>query len=117
MTTLQKMPRKTLSLHLKDKNAIYASYRPFLEHGGLFIPTFDEFKLGDEVTVMLTLMDEPEKAPVTGRIVWITPRGAVGNRTPGVGLQFGEQDGIKLRNKLEAIMASILNRDKPTHTL
>lgn len=117
MTIPQQMPRKMLSLHLKDKHALYASYMPFLENGGLFIPTLDEYSLGDEISVMLTLLDEMEKVTLTGKIVWVTPRGAVSNRTPGIGVQFGDQDGGRLRNRIEAIMAGILNRDKPTHTL
>lgn len=118
MTTQQNAPRKRmLSLQLKDKNALYAAFMPFLENGGLFIPTYEEYKLGDDVFLLLTLMDEPEKIPVAGSIVWVTPRGAAGNRTPGIGVQFNGQDGGKLRNKIENIMAGSLHREKPTHTI
>lgn len=109
--------KRMLSVHLKDKNALYAAYMPFLENGGLFIPSLDNYRLGEEVFVLLTLLDEPEKMPVAGRIVWITPKEAVGNRTPGIGIQFNGQDGGRLRDRIETLMAGALNRDKPTHTL
>ncbi|MBT8122206.1 MAG: PilZ domain-containing protein, partial [Gammaproteobacteria bacterium] len=61
-----------LSLTIKDKSALYAAYMPFIKGGGLFIPTKKEYELGDEVFMLLTLMDDTEKIPVAGKIVWIT---------------------------------------------
>ena len=81
-----------LSLAIKDKGSLYAAYMPFVKNGGLFVPTNKDYHLGDEVFMLLTLMEEPDKIPVAGRIVWITPRGAQGNRAAGIGVQFSEQD-------------------------
>ena len=64
-----------LSLTIKDKAVLYAAYMPFVQNGGLFIPTNKQYKLGEEVFLLLNLMDEPEKIPVAGKIVWITPKG------------------------------------------
>lgn len=61
-----------LSLTIKDKSVLYAAYMPFIRNGGLFIPTNKTYKLGDEVFMLLNLMDEPEKIPVAGKVVWIT---------------------------------------------
>ena len=72
-----------LSLTIRDKSALYASYMPFIKNGGLFIPTAKAYKLGDEVFMLLTLTDSKEKLPVAGRVVWITPKGAQGNKTAG----------------------------------
>ena len=65
-----------LSLNIKDKAVLYAAYMPFIKEGGLFIPTGKQYELGDEVFMLLSLMDEKEKIPVAGKIVWITPKGA-----------------------------------------
>ena len=81
-----------LSLTIKDKAVLYAAYMPFVKNGGLFIPTNKTYSLGDEVFMLLNLMDEPEKIPVAGKVVWVTPKGAQGNRAAGVGVQFNEQD-------------------------
>ena len=56
-----------LSLTIKDKSALYAAYMPFISGGGLFIPTKKDYKLGDEVFMLLTLMDETEKIPVASQ--------------------------------------------------
>jgi type IV pilus assembly protein PilZ len=106
-----------LSLTIKDKSALYAAYMPFINGGGLFIPTKKDYKLGDEVFMLLTLMDEPEKIPVAGRIVWITPVGAQGNRAAGIGVQFSDQDEGAARNKIETYLAGALEADRPTHTM
>lgn len=106
-----------LSLTIKDKSALYAAYMPFINGGGLFIPTKKNYKLGDEVFMLLTLMDEPEKIPVAGKIVWITPIGAQGNRAAGIGVQFSDQDEGAARNKIETYLAGALEADRPTHTM
>jgi type IV pilus assembly protein PilZ len=105
-----------LSLTIKDKNVLYAAYMPFVKNGGMFIPTNKSYKLGDEVFMLLSLMDEPEKIPVAGKVVWVTPRGAQGNRAAGIGVQFSDQDNTAI-NKIETYLAGMLGSDKPTHTM
>ncbi|PLY15929.1 MAG: pilus assembly protein PilZ [Sedimenticola sp.] len=106
-----------LSLTIKDKNALYAAYMQFVKNGGLFIPTTKKYKLGDEVFMLLTLMEETERIPVAGKVIWITPIGAEGNRAAGIGVQFSDQDGGLARNKIETYLAGALKADRPTHTM
>ena len=105
-----------MSLTIKDKAVLYAAYMPFLKNGGLFIPTNKPYKLGDEVFMLLSLMDEPEKIPVAGKVVWVTPRRAQGNRAAGIGVQFNGQDDTASR-KIETYLAGALESERPTHTL
>lgn len=106
-----------LSLTIKDKSALYAAYMPFVKNGGLFIPTTKPYQLGDEVFMLLTLMDDKEKMPIAGRIVWVTPKGAQGNRTSGIGVQFSELDKGQTRNKIENQLAAALKSERQTHTM
>ncbi|MEL0169563.1 MAG: PilZ domain-containing protein [Pseudomonadaceae bacterium] len=105
-----------LSLTIKDKSVLYAAYMPFVKHGGLFIPTNKSYRLGDEVFMLLNLMDEPEKIPVAGKVIWVTPKGAQGNRAAGIGVQFSDQDNTA-RSKIETYLAGALQSDRPTHTM
>ena len=105
-----------LTLTIKDKAVLYAAYMPFVQNGGLFIPTNKPYKLGDEVFMLLNLMDEPEKIPVAGRVVWVTPRGAQGNRAAGIGVQFTDEDNTAI-SKIENYLAGSLESDRPTHTM
>ena len=106
-----------LSLTIKDKNALYAAYMPYVKGGGVFIPSSKPYKLGDEVFMLLTLMDDKEKIPVAGKVVWVTPPGAPGGRAPGIGIQFSEKDSGAARAKIETLLAGQLQSDRPTHTM
>ncbi len=106
-----------LSLAIKDKSSLYTAYMPFIKNGGLFIPTNKKYKLGDEVFMLLTLMEEKEKLPVAGKIVWITPTGSQGNRLAGIGVQFSDRDNGQIRNKIEGYLAGALKSDRQTHTM
>ena len=114
------MPDKSqqgvLSLTIKDKAVLYAAYMPFLENGGLFVPTQKAYNIGDEVFMLLSLMDEPEKIPIAGRVVWITPPGAQGNRQAGIGVQFYEDDAAA-NAKIENHLGGALQSERQTHTL
>ena len=89
-----------IQLSIREKAALYAAYMSFVEGGGLFVPTTRSAQLGDEVYAILTLMDEPAKVPIPGKVCWITPAGVPG-RQQGIGIQFarnetGEQARIKI---------------------
>lgn len=105
-----------LSLTIKDRAVLYAAYMPFIQNGGLFVPTNKQYGLGDDVFILLSLMDEAEKIPITGQVVWITPKGAQGNRQAGIGVQFSEQD-FAAATKIEEHLGSALSSDRPTHTM
>lgn len=111
------LKRNMLELRIHDENILYMSYLPFLQHGGLFIPTEKKYQLGDEVFVLLTLFNDAEKIPVAGKIAWINPKGTQGSRPAGIGVHFGEMDKGATREKIEKIIAQYLKSDKPTYTM
>lgn len=106
-----------LSLVIKDRNALYAAYMPFLKGGGLFIPSNKPYHLGDEVFMLLTLMDSKEKIPVAGHVVWVTPQDAPRGRAPGIGIQFSAKDSGVARSRIEALLVGQLQSDRATHTM
>lgn len=119
-TSLKPAPQRpgVLSLSIRERAALYAAYMPFLKGGGLFIPTTKSYRLGDEVFVLLSLMDDPNKIPVAGKVVWITPAGAQGSKTQGIGVQFIDAEGgATARNKIEGLLGGTLKSNRPTHTL
>lgn len=105
-----------LSLTIKDKATLYSAYMPFIGHGGLFIRTDKSYQLGEEIFLLLNLMDEADKIPVAGKVVWITPAGAQGNRSAGIGVQFSDQDDTA-RRTIENHLAGSLQSDRPTFTM
>lgn len=110
-------PKAQLALTIKDKEVLFAAYMQFVKSGGLFIPTQRSFQWGEEVMLGLTLMEDVEKYSLPAKVVWMTPKGAQGNRAPGIGVQFLGEEGRKLRDKMETTLAGALNSNRPTHTL
>ncbi len=107
-----------LSLSLKDKQALYSAYMQFVHGGGLFVQSTKQFALGDEVFLLLTLMELEERLPIPGKVVWITPQGSQGNRKAGIGVQFADTpDGAHARTVIESHLATLINSDKRTHTM
>lgn len=106
-----------LSLAIKEKAALYAAYMPFLKGGGLFIPTNKSFNIGEEVFMLLSLIDDPLKLKVVGQVVWVSPTSQA-SRPQGIGVQFSEKDGgLEARNKIEGLLGSALKSSRPTHTM
>lgn len=106
-----------LSLAIKEKLALYAAYMPYVRGGGLFIPTNKSFKIGEEVFMLLSLIDDPLKLKVVGHVVWVTPTAQAG-RPQGVGVQFSEKDGgLEAKNKIESLLGSALKSPRATHTM
>jgi type IV pilus assembly protein PilZ len=104
-----------LAVTIKDKSTLYAAYMPFLKQGGLFVPRSKDYRLGEEVFMLITLMEEPEKILVLTKVVWVTPVGAQGSRPPGIGVQFND-DGTA-RSKIEAYIPNAAESERPTHTM
>ncbi|MDQ8021184.1 PilZ domain-containing protein [Uliginosibacterium sp. H1] len=107
-----------LSLNINSRSALHAAYMPFIKNGGLFIPTPKAYSPGDEVFMLLQLMDDPAKLAVKGKVVWITPANAQNGKTQGVGVQFAaDEGGQAAKIKIEQVLGGALGANRPTHTL
>ena len=107
-----------IQLSIKEKAALYAAYIPLFADGGIFIPSSREYRLGDDVYVLLSLPDDPQRYPVAGKVAWVTPAKAQGARTQGVGIRFpADEKSRQLKLKIEEILGSNLGSDRATQTL
>jgi len=70
------------------------------------------------VYVLLTLPDDPQRYPVAGKVAWITPARAAGNRAPGVGIRFpSDEKSRQLKARIEEALGATLASDRPTQTI
>jgi type IV pilus assembly protein PilZ len=107
-----------LSLNIKEKAALYAAYMPYLKNGGIFVPTSKPYNLGDEVYLLLSLMEDPSKFPIAGRVAWVTPQGAHNNKAQGIGVHFSEDEGgATAKKRIEEVLGAALKSSRSTHTL
>jgi type IV pilus assembly protein PilZ len=120
MSPVKPAPQRpsVLSLNINSKSALYAAFMPHLKYGGIFIPTTRSYAIGDEVFMLLSLMDDPAKLPIAGSVVWITPAGAQNGRAQGIGVHFNhDESGVEARRKIEGLLGGVMQSARPTHTL
>jgi type IV pilus assembly protein PilZ len=115
MSATPKQPH-VVNLAIKDKQALYSAYMSFVTGGGLFVPTKQPYPLGEDVFMVVDLMAGKEKLAVAGRVVWVTPKGASGQRISGVGVQFSPDNKGDAQRKIETILAGMATTRR-THTM
>lgn len=108
--------QKTLSLTISDIPTLLAAYMPFLDRGGIFVPTKRPHTLGQPVCILLTLPGQSDRLSVTGNVIWISPEGVSGHRVPGVGVHFSQQD-YSVRDRIETLLAGQMDEAHPSFTL
>ncbi len=107
-----------IQLVFREKGALYAAYMPVLTDGGLFVPTSRTYELGEDIYLLLSLPEDPQRYPVAGRVAWVTPANASGGRTQGVGVRFPADEKTRgVRIKIEQILGTSISSSKPTQTI
>jgi len=99
MSDISAPKQKLFFLHFKNQQQLVASYMPFIRSGGLFIPTTPCYSLGEQIFIMLRLLNEQQRLAVIGTIVWITPEGGQGVKKPGIGVRLEDREN-RIRNTL-----------------
>jgi type IV pilus assembly protein PilZ len=112
-------PRPTvIQLAIREKAALYAAYIPAFAEGGIFAPTDREYRLGEDIYVLLTLPDDHQRYPIAGKVAWITPARSSNNRAQGVGVSFPKDEKcVQLKLKIEQILGALLSSERATQTI
>ena len=107
-----------IQLVFREKGALYAAYIPLFAEGGLFVPTTRDYRLGEDIYLLLSLPDDPQRYPVAGKVGWITPANASGGRTQGVGVRFPTDEKTRLlKQRIEELLGTSIQSAKPTQTI
>ena len=107
-----------MQLVFREKGALYAAYIPLMTDGGLFVPTTRDYRLGEDIYLLLSLPGDQQRYPVAGKVGWITPANASGGRTQGVGVRFPSDEKTRgLKIKIEEILGATISSSKPTQTI
>lgn len=107
------------NVNILDKRELYRSYMPFIKTGGLYIPfnndiTSHKISLGQNIFIILTLLESSKKHPIPGKIVWIQRSGIY----KGFGFSFGDTTPAKLlKEQIENLILELTLKKEPTYTL
>ncbi|HZW75783.1 MAG TPA: PilZ domain-containing protein [Caldimonas sp.] len=119
--TVQAQPAarpSVIQLVFRERGALYAAYMPMFSEGGIFVPTTRDYRLGEDIYLLLSLPDDPQRYPVAGKVGWITPANASGGRTQGVGVRFpNDEKSRALRARIEEALGTTISSVKPTQTI
>ena len=116
--TQTNIPGKMINLIIPDKPALYRSYMGFLKYGGLFAPTTDKFKMGEEVLLAANLPEFNEPKYLRTNVVWINSATTATGQPQGIGLAFGkDEDSVAVKQAIEDLLPGLLLSERTTHTL
>lgn len=108
---------KALNCVFHNENVLFLSFMPFVKDGGLFVHTQNAYELDALVTLSITLFNEPEVDIVEGKVIWVTPKDAQGNKPAGIGVQFISENKRQVHNKIEKYLTEKLKSVHPTDTM
>lgn len=104
---------KPVIYEIKDKAQLYSFYMPFLNNGGLFIPTPTPLPPESRVLILLTLPDDKQRKTISGKVCWLTPPNAHMGISQGMGVHFDDSEQCRLvRSQIENMLAGILGRSE-----
>ncbi|WP_273776757.1 MULTISPECIES: PilZ domain-containing protein [unclassified Acinetobacter] len=105
-----------IQANIPDRATLQASYMPFVQGGGLFVPSKHPVKLGEEVFVLATLPEQTQKIPLTGKVVWISQK-QIGIKPQGFAIQLSGEKGIYYKSEAEKLLAGSMSLDRPSYTM
>lgn len=83
-----------ISYEFSNLSLLQNALMSFVRDGAVFIPTDQDFHLGDKVKAVVSLPNGDGQFTFTGEIIWITPKSVHNARHhPGVGVQCGDAEG------------------------
>lgn len=107
MSSTAALRPSVIRLAVKDLAELQVSFIPLFTNGGLFIPTPREYRLGDDVYVLLSLPQDKQSYPVAGTVAWVTPARAVNGRPQGIGFRFSsDEKSTQLRARIEDMLSA-----------
>ncbi|MGV6808251.1 MAG: PilZ domain-containing protein [bacterium] len=112
--TTQNAEQKTvLALDIRNRADLHAHYMPFIQSGGLFIPSSKPHTLQEAVIVQVNLQEYKKTLPVLGRVVWINPHAtATGNqqKKQGVGVQLVGDSAEKVNIVFQRVLGKLIHQ-------
>lgn len=105
-----------IQTNIPDVETLFASYMPYVVGGGLFVPSKQAVKMGDEVFVLGALPEQTQKIPLTGKVIWISQK-QNGTKPQGFGIQLAGEKGIYFKSEAERLLAGLKTEGRRSYTM
>ncbi|MDM1756562.1 MULTISPECIES: PilZ domain-containing protein [Acinetobacter] len=105
-----------LQVVIADRATLQASYMSFVQGGGLFVPSNQAVKMGEEVFLLATLPEQSQKIPLTGKVIWISQKQS-GKKPQGFAIQLSGEKGVYYKNEAEKLLAGVKASERNSFTM
>ena len=105
-----------VKINIADRHELLRCYIKQFKFGGIFAKGRYNYTLGEEVFLLMTLVETEESFALNSTVGWVTPPTTAGY-PEGIGCQFNnDKASIAARNRIELLLGSALNRDHDCYT-
>lgn len=94
-----------IQLYFKARHHLYMSYMPDVQTFGLFVPTSRDLEIGQNIHVLLKILDEPERSFISARVIDKREAGNKAEKPKGLFLQFDDENSLELKNKIDELLS------------
>lgn len=81
----------TLQHAFPDLQSLKRAFMPFVMGGGIFIPTQNDYHLGDFIKTTITFPESKHDYTFTGEVIWISSKSL--HNHAGVGITCNDDEG------------------------
>lgn len=99
----------TLQHTFPDLPSLKRAFMPFVVEGGIFIPTQNNYQLGDFIQATITLPESKHDYIFTGEVIWISSKS---NSHTGVGITCNGDEGRALRKAITEMLSELKGDDR-----
>ena len=103
------LPPEEINYVINKRIELNLSFMPFIQNGGLFIPTPDFYTLGDSLVLHLMIPERKEPLTIQGKVVWVISKHALHYSVPGIGIQFTGQNAKSMLNIIKENIDSMID--------
>ena len=100
---------KSIQHIFPDLLSLKRAFMPFVVEGAIFIPTQNDYQLGDFIKATVTLPESKHDYQFTGEVVWIAPKS---NNHPGVGVTCNDDEGHAFKKATIEALSDLKWSDK-----
>lgn len=105
-----------IQVNIPDKATLQASYMGYVQGGGLFVPSKQKVRMGQEIFILATLPEQSQKIPLTGKVIWLSHKQS-GFKPQGFAIQLSGDKGIYYKTEAERVLAGSMSLDRPSYTM
>ena len=93
-----------------DLQSLKSAFMSFVIKSGIFIPTNNDYQLGDFVKAVITLPETKHDYTFTGEVIWISPKSS--HNHPGIGITCSGEEGHAFKKATMELLSDLKENER-----